>query len=179
MRRHLRFFGLLMAAALLFALPACSAFDADSSKDDSLEEVRNQRAQWEERGIEDYQFSYARRTESAADQVGPFRVFVSEGAVDSVYASGERFQPRDGQTIFTIDGIYDFIIDALQQDPNTVSFDFLPSLNIPLYSGINYDSDDFGDEEIIEILPIETGSGGNTYLIVESEDAETSLQAAR
>lgn len=101
----------LILLGLTFVTTGCGLLSLDKSS--GLEQlIQRNRANWDERGIQNYQFTYDHRIGN--EETEEINVVVSGGQIDSVSVAGERVE-NDG-TFLTIDRLYEHIVRDFERD---------------------------------------------------------------
>jgi uncharacterized protein DUF6174 len=136
-----------LAAALLVLAATCE--DAGSGPDALLlAELETARARWEERGYTDYALTLQRDCFCGETFRGPVVVQVRfEEVVARVYVSTGQPVPEEAASWFPdVEGLFDFLDDALHRDPHEIRVEYHPELGYPTEFFVDF-SDNIADEE--------------------------------
>jgi hypothetical protein len=96
------------------------------------QEVQEQRAKWQEHGITTYSYRFSRYCYCPQDYVGPFRVFVVENKVDSIFSYVDSMEVRDTLDEFTtIDGLFDLLESEIDRKPADIWVQFDDDYHFP------------------------------------------------
>ena len=133
---------LLLAALPLAALAACSSEELDPQG----ESLRAARARWAAEGVANYRLTYQEVYFGPAPRT---TVVVRGGAVDSVYVhsfDSTRVEPYDPEVHRDVEGLFDFVEDALARDPDVALVSYDRALSYPDTASFDY-ARDVVDEE--------------------------------
>jgi hypothetical protein len=93
----------------------------ESEVDDALRQrVEQERAKWQEQSITTYRLELGQRIGTTL--VDTVKVFVRDGAVDSIYTSREI--PQDEVAVTTVESFFDRIKDRIGEDTSEFTADF-------------------------------------------------------
>ena len=123
----------VLAGVLLLGSLGCS-----DSTGPELDRLGEQRALWEAQGLADYTYD-VRRVCFCPFREG-VRVTVVAGVVAGAtdLATGEVLEPNELQLYLTIDGLFDLIQDAYNQNAHDVQVEFHSSRGYPTFISIDY-----------------------------------------
>jgi uncharacterized protein DUF6174 len=144
--RHLSraVFGLSLLLALGLGLAGCTTGPTDDL-DRERERLEQARAQWRSQNILDYRYTFRRSCFCGPDVRDPAQVTVRGGQIVSVQsvATGAALDP---EFYYTIEGLFDVLADAIDQDAATLSATYDSGLGYPTSAFIDY-SEMIADEE--------------------------------
>jgi len=122
--------------------------DATGPHADLREELEAARARWNSQGYDDYTMELQRDCFCGPDHRGPVLVTVRSGAVvERVYKESGQPVPGDIAPIFPdVEGLFDFLEDALDQDPAEARAEFHAELGYPTSMWIDF-ATNIADEE--------------------------------
>lgn len=125
----------LLAGVLAGGLAACDILDPDTERE-RLEEAQER---WADRGIDDYRIDVQRLCFCAADVSRWVRVTVRNGVVASRTYVDDGTPVVGDPTLFPdVDGLFEVIDDALDQDAHELEVAYDPVYGIPLVIAIDY-----------------------------------------
>lgn len=125
-------------------------------------ELRVQRARWAAQRIEDYQLTFSRSCFCAPEGAGLVVLDVLDGEpVEWLYFLSGDPVPPEWQAVFpTVDGLFDFLEDAIDRGAETIDVIFDAELGLPTTLRVDYRRA-VADEEIAyeveKLLPIDFG----------------------
>ena len=125
-------------------------------------EIATQRAKWAARRIEDYQLTFSRICFCAPEGAGLVVLNVLEGEpVEWLYfLSGDPVSP-EWQAVFpTVDGLFDFLEEAIDRGAEEIEVAFDPDLGLPTTVRVDYRlaaADEEIGYEVEKLLPIDDG----------------------
>jgi hypothetical protein len=110
--------------------------------------LREALERWEDAGIDDYTFDL-QRVCFCAGGVDPVRIVVRDGSAVSytVVATGEPLTAEWRQWYPTVDGLFDFLEDAIERDAHRIDVDYDPGHGVPVHVFVDYD-ENVADEEM-------------------------------
>jgi hypothetical protein len=136
-------------------------------------ELRAQRERWAAQRIEDYQLTLSRSCFCAPEGAGLVVLTVLDGEpVEWLYfLSGDPLEP-EWQAVFpTVDGLFDFVEDAIDRGAETIEVTYDAELGLPTHVRVDY-RQALADEEIAyeveKILRIDSGEPPTPDRAVES-----------
>ena len=136
-------------AALLFAALLSLGTDCDEEEhDDVREALEDARLRWRAGGFPDYSLTLTHDCFCGVEGRGPVVVIVRFGEVVSrTYEGTGAPVPEDRARFFPdVEGLFDFIEDALDQDPASIRAEFHPSLGYPTLVFVDF-RENVADEE--------------------------------
>ena len=151
-----------MRVSLAFAVLALSACTSSSSPEEV--ELEAKRTMFHEHMANSYEFTWRQSCECTQETAGPMRITVSNGAITSAaYVETSLPVPANvRQHLLTIDGIFDKIQDAIDDDAHMVTVVYDTELGFPSSVAVDYD-ELVADEElsltITNLVPIAQGCG--------------------
>ena len=121
--------------ALMIVLAAC---DGDGPTDPRVTALDAAQARWEAVGPRSYSYALQRFCFCAPDYLGPARLRIEEGVVvEQVYVdSGLPVPPN--LDFPTVDGLFEILRSAYEQDAHEVRVTYDPSLGVPVDFWIDY-----------------------------------------
>jgi hypothetical protein len=127
----------LAVTGSLWMLAGCGAVLGPRGQ---LEELRNNRQRWEAVRAEDYVYAVRALCFCGEATLGAVRVTVSGDEVVSrtVVETDEPVDPIFGETIPSVDGLFDVLEDAYERDAFSVEVTYHASLGIPIDIAIDY-----------------------------------------
>lgn len=136
----------LPAMLALLALAACAEPTLQGGGDASLRAARDL---WASHGIRDYGYLLTRTCDCPAEQQGPVRVEVRDGAPVSVtYAgSGEPAPQADFGQLDTVEELFDFIQRAIESKPFEIAQSYDVELGYPTRVQVNPSGARGGDQD--------------------------------
>lgn len=125
-------------------------------------ELSVQREQWAAQRIEDYQLTFSRSCFCAPEGVGLVIVNVLEGEpVEWLYfLSGDPIAPQWQAVFPTVDGLFDFIEDAIDRGAESIEVTYDAELGLPTAIRVDYRLAAADEEiayEVEKLLPIDNG----------------------
>ena len=137
---------LLPALTLALGAAACSLTSTTGSERDEL--ARN-RMRWTVLGPDDYGYTVQRICFCGAEATGPVRVTVQDGvAVSRVYVeSGEPVRDALEEFFPTVEGLFDFLLDAFEREAHRIEVMYDPDTGVPLDVFVDY-VENVADEEV-------------------------------
>ena len=120
---------------LAVALAACSSpFGPEDAR-----LLASARAQWSERAFPDYTFDVRHGCFCTPEQVGPVRIIVRQGSIESVTLL-ETAEPLDPALWFTIEQLFDRIpVWAKNEGVDEVIVEYDSTLGFPSSIGVKYE----------------------------------------
>lgn len=144
---------------LLVILPTVAAVSCGSIGPDeaALErEIRDHRAAWVRSRPSSYVYEVERSCFCAEDGRGPVTVQVAGTTVTRTYTSDGRTVTASLADLFpTVDGLFEFLLDALDRGAAQVNVTWDPQGDLPLEMWVDYD-EGIADEEVgfrVAMLP--------------------------
>jgi len=120
---------IVLALALLSTGCDFLSGSEESEVDDALRQrLEQERAKWQEQGITTYRLELGQRI--GTTQVDTVKVFVRNGAVDSLYTSREI--PQDQVAVTTVESFFDRINDRIGEDTSEFTADFDEERGYPI-----------------------------------------------
>lgn len=148
----------ISAALVAFALAGCNVLGPSGSQ---VERLADARERWRSVGPQDYTYVLERVCFCGIEATGPARVTVRNAVevVAVVYVeSGEPVPDPFDNWFLSVEGLFDYIGDALDRDPSYVRADYDPRTGLPVDVFIDYEAQ-IADEEMGfragQVLPIE------------------------
>lgn len=137
---------------MAFVSLACS--DLGPARSDLGHDLTVNRARWEAVGLETYVYDVQRSCFCPVEAVGPVRVRVENGAIVS------RTYPQTGDTVRTafadvfptIDGLFDVLERAIEQDAADIQVTWDPDTGVPLSFFIDYIANAVDEEQGYQIV---------------------------
>jgi hypothetical protein len=131
--------------AVVFALTTAACSSPFGPNEARL--LARARAQWSARAFADYTFDARHACFCTPEQVGPVRITVRQGSIESVtlLATGEAVAPRHW---FTIEQLFDRIpLSAKNEGVEDVTVEYDPTLGFPSWVEVKYEESvlDAGD----------------------------------
>jgi hypothetical protein len=126
-------------------------------------ELAAQREKWAAQRIEDYQLTLSRACFCPAEGAGLVVLTVFEGdPVEWVYfLSGDPLEPEWAAVFPTVDGLFDFIADAIDRGAEEVSVAYDPEVGLPIEVRVDYRLAAVDEEIAYRVEKIvRIGSGG-------------------
>ena len=125
-------------------------------------EIAAQRVKWAAKRIEDYQLTFSRTCFCAPEGAGLVVLSVLEGEpVEWLYfLSGDPVAPEWHAVFPTVDGLFDFLDDAIDRGAEEIDVAFDPDLGLPVSVRVDYRlaaADEEIGYEIEKLLPIDDG----------------------
>lgn len=133
-------------SALALAAAGCGITGASDPLDRERERLEQARAQWRSQGIADYRFTFRRACFCAPDVREPAVVTVRRGAIVSV-ESVATGSPQDPALYYTIEGLFDLLEDAIDQEAARLTADYDSALGYPRSAFIDR-NEMIADEEL-------------------------------
>lgn len=115
---------LVLSVALgIVVVPGCDVFSEPGEnglREKMKQRVQDRRQQWQDQGIDNYQLLYKQKVaETVIDSV---RVYVRQGAVDSIYAS--QNVPTDELLVGTVLSFFDLVEARIGEEESQFTADF-------------------------------------------------------
>lgn len=141
----------LTAATLPFALAGCDGSPL-GPEGDRLEDALDR---WRSAGLTSYRYVYEAHCFCGPTATQPVAVVVVDGEVASItsVATGEPVQPGapgDPAEVLTVEGLFGFLRDALEDEPASFSASYDPGLGYPRSAMVDFDvqvaDEEFGFE---------------------------------
>lgn len=131
------------------ALAAGCALLGSDRWDSPRAELDEARARWAESDVADYDLTIARLCFCPEDVRGPARVRVrNHTVVDRTYAgSGEPVDPQWVSYFPTVEGLFEFIEDAIDRDAHRLEVEYDPERGYPTRAWADY-LENVADEEL-------------------------------
>jgi len=142
-QRRAGLFGMFfVATAFIAAASAC-----DAAGPDDLDELQEARALWVSLGITDYAYVLQRGCFCTLESIGPVRITVRAGVVESlVYVASGGPVIQGGELWPTVDGLFDVVERAIDGEADKVTAVFDASRGYPLTVDIDYIEQAIDDE---------------------------------
>jgi hypothetical protein len=123
----------------------CSIMGIGSGQDDDLDDARRR---WRAAGVEDYTF-VLRRNCFCGGGVEPVRIVVRDGVAVSytVVATGQPLNPEWQEWHPTVEGLFDFLEDALDRDADRIDVQYDGGRGYPISIFVDYE-ERTADEEM-------------------------------
>ena len=147
----------------------------DKGRDIQAALTRN-RARWDDSGHKNYDFTFQWLCYCIPDFVTPVTISVRDNKIDSIIRleDGTALDPSQLEYFRTIDGLFDFLQEALDQKPHSISARFDARFGTPGKAWVDYNAG-IADEErgfVVEDLRI---AGANPVQITNTPPAELKL----
>jgi len=142
-RRVRLLLGLSLASALGAA--GCGLTGPSGPLDRERERLAQARAHWRGLGFTDYQYTFRRNCFCGPDVRDPVRIVVRQGNIVSI----ERLTagpPPDPQFYYTVEGLFDLLADAIENDAHQLQADYDSAFGYPVSAFIDYNAQ-LADEE--------------------------------
>ena len=114
-------------------------------------ELDTHRNIWDQQSAADYRYGYRRNCFCIPEVVAPVLIVVRDNSVDTVhFQASDEYVPDeylDMELYTSIDGLFDIIQDAIDEDAAQVSVDYSPDFGYPQLAFIDY-SELIADEEL-------------------------------
>ncbi len=138
--------GLTAVSALALA---CSISGPDDRHAELRAEIAAQRQKWAARRIDDYRLTLSRFCFCAPEGAGlvVVRVLAGEPVEWLYFLSGDPVAPQWQAMFPTVDGLFDFLEDAIDRGAEEIDVTFDPDFGLPTTIRIDYRLD-MADEEI-------------------------------
>lgn len=129
-----------VAATLPITLAACQSSPFEPERD-RLEDARDR---WRSLELSDYRFVYEASCFCGPTATQPVEIEVVGGEVVSITSveTGEPTVPAapgDPFEVLTVEGLFDFLADALRQEPASFDVTYHPGLGHPTSASIDFD----------------------------------------
>lgn len=136
----------LGAGAVLAA--GCAIVGGDGGSDLRAELERNERT-WREKGVADYDVTLNRNCFCPPDLRGPVVVAVRDGeiAARTYVESGEPVGEERGRWFPDVDGLFEFVADAIDRDARRIDVAYDAEYGYPGHVFVDYD-ERIADEEV-------------------------------
>lgn len=133
---------------LLLAGAGCSTV-APTAHQDASRELERHRSLWEEQAVDDYRYVASRGCFCPVELVAPVIVEVRDGRVTSrTYKdSGEPVAEMHAERWPPIEGVFDIVQDALDEDADSISVEYDRERGFPTSISIDY-MQEAADEEL-------------------------------
>lgn len=96
------------------------------------QEVEDNREKWRKHDIASYSYRFSRYCYCPQSYVGPFRVFVVDNKVDSVFSYADSISVKDTLDEFTtIDGLFDLLDSEIDRKPADIYAEFNKEYGYP------------------------------------------------
>lgn len=130
------------------ALAGCDEAPFDPERDRLAENLRR----WRSAEVTSYSYVYRASCFCPPDLLGPFEVTVEDGEVVSVVSveTGEPAEPVGRIDELTVEGLFAFLIGALEDEPAAFEATYDPALGHPRSAFVDFDArvadEEFGFE---------------------------------
>ncbi len=138
---------LAVLGAALGLLPALVACD-DAPFGPELDRLTENRERWSSAGVSSYAYVFRAICFCGSEARQPVRVEVVDGEVASITSieTGEPAEPAFPGDELTVEGLFAFLSEALDDDPASFSADYDPDLGFPTSASIDFEAQ-VADEE--------------------------------
>lgn len=139
-----------LTSMVLLTVGAC----ADDTK--APDELTTHRDQFSEAMHGSYRFTWRRSCECSQESTTPIRITVQQGSIISA-VNLETNQPVSTdtlQTLKTIEGVFDTIEDAYNENAASIQVVYDPTTSYPTSIGIDYDHGIADDEFSLQITEV-------------------------
>jgi len=142
--------GVAVAGLVLLSLSGCSPTDP-GNLDDVTEAMQANRGKWRSQGIDSYEF-VLRRLCFCAGGTDPARLLVRSGTRLSVtdVTTGQPIPAEWAQYYPTVDGLFEFIADAIAQKAHSIEVEYHAVLGYPTSIRIDYIENAIDEEMAFE-----------------------------
>jgi Family of unknown function (DUF6174) len=139
-------FGIPVVFLVALVAAGCDTTGPTDDLDRERERLEQARAQWRSQGIVDYRYTFRRSCFCGPDVREPAQVVVRGGQIVSVQsvASGA---PLDPALYYTVEGLFDLLEDAIDQEAARLSATYDSGLGYPT-SGYIDRNEMIADEEL-------------------------------
>ncbi len=142
----------LVIPFLAWAALSCSDLSPEAA--DLRRDLAANRARWEALGLETYVYEVEHSCFCPVEAIGPVRVQVENGSVTS------RTYPQSGDSVAatfsdvfpTVDGLFDVLQRAIDQNAADVQVTWDPDTGVPLHFSIDYIANAVDEEEGYRIV---------------------------
>lgn len=141
-----------MRIHLAFALALAACTGSGSSTPEETE-LQAKRTQFTQNMTGSYQFQWRQSCECSQDATAPMLITVTNGAIsDAIYIETELPVPAGiREHLDTIDGVFDRIQDAIDEDAHMIYVEYDAQLGFPKSVAIDY-SEQIADEELSLVI---------------------------
>jgi hypothetical protein len=149
--RRPRWKKLAVLGAALGLIPALVACD-DAPFGPERDRLAENRERWRSAGVSSYDYVFRARCFCGPDALQPVRIEVADGEVVSITSieTGEPAEPAFPGEALTVEGLFAFLAEALDDDPASFSASYDPDLGLPTSASIDFDArvadEEFGFE---------------------------------
>jgi hypothetical protein len=146
-------------AVALVALTACTGGTSVPEKTPEEIELDGARTMFQQNMPADYSFHWRESCECTQETAAEMLITVTNGSISSaIYVETEQAVPAGVRSrLVTIDGVFDKIQDAIDEDAHAITIEYDTELGFPKSVAIDYDAQ-VADEElsltISDVVPL-------------------------
>lgn len=143
----------LPIAFAFVAFAACTGGTAIPEQTPEEIELEGARTMFHQNMSNNYSFHWRQSCECSPDATAEMLITVTNGAIsDAIYVQTEQPVPANIRaTLLTIDGVFDKIQDAIDEDAHMITVQYDTELGFPSSVAVDY-SEQIADEELSLIL---------------------------